>query len=101
MLYRKGGMHMTENTYGNFTVINRKSIDISGVESLDSFDEYSINLSVKDSVLTVEGENLSITTLDLERGKVLAEGKINGIYYSDSKAPSGNGMFSKIFGKNR
>ena len=101
MLYRKGGMHMTENTYGNFSVINRKSIDITGVVSLDSFDEYSITLSVTDSVLTVEGENLSITTLDLERGKVFAEGKINGVYYSDPKAPSDKGMFSKIFGKNR
>jgi sporulation protein YabP len=94
---------MTENTtYGNISIIGRKSVDVTGVSSVDSFDEYAINLSVSGSTLVIEGEGLNITTLDLERGKVFAQGKINGVYYSDSgSTSSGSGIFSKLFGKNK
>ena len=65
---------MTQTACGNITVADRKNIELTGVVSVDSFDEYVITLTVQCGTLTVEGESLKLNELDLDRGRVTAVG---------------------------
>ncbi len=89
-----------ENQCGIVTVTDRKTVDLTGIISVDSFDEYAINLTVSCGTLTIEGENLGITALDLDKGRVSAAGTISAVYYTDDDAPSKKGgIMSRILGK--
>lgn len=85
---------------GIINITDRKNVELTGIISVDSFDEMSVVLSVNCGTLTIEGEKLSITTLDLEKGIVSATGLISGLFYTDSHQSSENkGVFTRIFGK--
>ena len=88
---------MNENC-GIVNLTDRRKIELTGIKSVDSFDEYSIVLSVLCGKLTVEGEGLGITVLDLDKGLVCAEGKINAFVYSEKKEYEHIGLFSRFFG---
>lgn len=90
---------MTQNTCGMITVTDRKNIELTGIRAVESFDEYTITLSVSCGTLTVEGEGLCIGVLDLDKGKVSASGTVNAVYYSDTAASVKKGMLSRMFGK--
>ncbi len=75
----------------------RRHISISGVAEVESFDEQTVILSTDCGEMTLEGEGLHIGTLDIARGVVEVDGKINGLYYSDS-APVRRGLRAKLFG---
>lgn len=90
---------MTQTACGNITVTDRKNIELTGVVSVDCFDEYVITLTVQCGTLTVEGEGLKLNELDLDRGRVTAVGRINAVYYSEQSAAAKGGVLSRIFGK--
>ncbi len=90
-----------DSTCGLINITDRKTIELTGIMSVDSFDETLITLTVNCGTLTVEGEGLSITTLDLEKGVVSATGLVSGVYYSDSDTSGSNGIFTKLFNKGR
>ena len=70
---------------------------ISGVREVESFDEQTVQLLTDCGELTVEGEGLHVGTLDIARGAVELDGRINGIYYADS-APLKKGLRARLFG---
>ena len=90
---------MATEACGLITINDRMSISLTGVLSVDSFDEFSVILRVPCGKLTVEGENLKIGELDLEKGLVSAGGKINAVYYTDASSESGVGFWARLFGK--
>jgi sporulation protein YabP len=76
----------------------RRSLRVFGVKEVDSFDEFGAVLKTDMGELTVEGEELKIGTLDIDRGEVALNGKINGLFYSDDVRPSEKkGLLSKMF----
>ena len=75
----------------------RRHISISGVCEVESFDEQTVVLSTDCGEMTLEGEGLHIGTLDIARGVVEVDGKVSGLYYSDS-APVKRGLRAKLFG---
>ncbi len=89
---------MQMESCGTIAVTDRAAIELTGILSVDSFDEFTITLNVSCGRLTIEGENLKIGVLDLEKGKVSAGGKINAVYYTDG-APVKDGFFSRILGR--
>ena len=86
---------------GIINISDRKTIQLTGVVSVDSFDEYNISMTVSCGTLNVEGEGLNITTLDLDKGHVSASGTINGVYYNDSENSGKKGLALRLFGKGR
>lgn len=79
---------------------NRKVLEVSGVSDVVSFDEESVELSTQCGTLTVEGENLHVQTLNLEKGSVCVEGTVNSLAFEDTerKDPNGkSGLFGKLF----
>lgn len=85
------------DTCGSVTLTDRRKIELTGIRSVASFDEYEVCLAVDCGKLTVEGEGLSISVLDLDRGVVVAEGLITAVIYSDSKIEPRKGLISRLF----
>ncbi len=73
---------------------NRKSMELSGVNNVLTFNEQEIVLETSMGILFVIGEDLHITLLKLDEGKVALEGIINNIMYkaqgTDMKSKSKN-----------
>ena len=82
---------------GIINITDRRKIELTGIKAVDSFDEFTISLSVICGKLVIEGEGLNITVLDLDKGIVAAEGTVNAVIYTEENIRR-NGVFSKIFG---
>lgn len=80
-------------------LMNRKSLALSGVRNVESFDNEEFLLETEMGHLLVKGENLHLRSLDLEQGQVAIEGKINEIGYLDDFHPGAKakGFFGKMF----
>ena len=76
-----------EKTAHEFSVVSRKQMAIDGVKDVIGFDETSVQLTTYNGDMTVEGNGLHILVLDVERGVVTLEGRIDSVFYSD---PSGS-----------
>lgn len=93
---------MTENKTGKESAHSvrsaaRMKTEIGGVQDVESFDEGCVVLHTVCGEMTVEGEGLHVGTLDMERGVVVVDGKVNGIYYSDGE-PKKRGLRARFFG---
>lgn len=86
---------------GLINITDRRKIELTGVKSVDSFDESIVTLTVSCGKLVVEGEGMNITVLDLDKGVICAEGIINAVVYSDAVNSVEKGLFSRIFGGKR
>ncbi len=89
---------MESKNFENSCIIinNRNTIDISGVSSVTSFDDETINIITELGKMSIKGQNLHITDFNEEIGEFKASGVIHGVFYiSDSK--SDGGFFTKIF----
>ena len=82
-------LQITERMIGSF----------SGVRDVNSFDEKEISLVIDGSVLTVQGEGLHVTRLDLEKQEVDIQGRVDSLIYSQGTAKSkgGEGMLKRLF----
>ena len=73
-----------EKSLHEFRVINRKQMTVDGVKDVVEFDEMLVRLLTDGGDMTVEGSELHVKVLDVERGVVALEGRIDGVFYSDS-----------------
>lgn len=80
-------------------MLNRKALDISGVNNVESFDNEEFLLDTECGFLTVRGQNLHMKNLNLEQKLVSIEGYIHSLVYLDgSQAGSkSKGLFGKLF----
>lgn len=62
-------------------LLDRKTMEISGVENVNTFDEEEIILETVMGYLYVLGEQLHVSMLNLDQGKVIVEGNIINIEY--------------------
>jgi sporulation protein YabP len=95
-----GGNHMAEKHIRHeIGLVNRKSLAISGVRNVDSFDSEEFLLETEFGYLLIKGENLHLRNLNVEQGQVAIEGKINDMGYLDDYHPGEKvkGFFGKIF----
>ena len=77
------------------TVENREKISIAGVKQVDSFDESEVSARLDNSGISVYGQGLHISRLDLDNGILVVDGFISGVEYSDTD--SRQGIFARIF----
>ena len=76
-----------------FVSKGRNGINIDGVCDVLSFDESGISLETVCGNMAIEGEGLHVTVLNVGDGKIEVEGKINGVYYYDSRPKQKRGLF--------
>lgn len=79
----------------SFSSRSREGIGIDGVSDVISFDEKGVVLETLCGSMAIEGEELHVTVLNITDGKVVVEGRINGVYYFDSKPTVKRGLFGR------
>ncbi len=67
----------------NLILENRKSLSISGITDVDSFDEKEISLYTQLGELTVQGRELHIDAMSVETGDMTITGDIWALIYGD------------------
>ena len=81
----------------DFTLKMRKNMNITGVKDVINFDDSSVNLKTSIGDMTIDGKNIQISILDMDKGIVILEGNIDAVYYSeDSGSKEKRGLFGKI-----
>jgi sporulation protein YabP len=63
-----------------------KIMELTGVSSVNTFDEEQIILETRKGHLAIVGSNLHITSLNLEEGKVAIQGDIVNMEYKPEGA---------------
>lgn len=74
----------------------RAHAEIAGVGEVESFDENTVILFTDCGRMTVEGEGLRVGTLDIARGVVVLDGRIDAIYYSEQESTR-RGLRARLF----
>ena len=75
----------------------REKLSITGVKEIINFDDKSINIKTICGELSVDGENIHINVLNVERGELEISGKFNGLNYFDVYESDKKTLLSKIF----
>ncbi len=86
----------TEEKKHTLSLTARAHASLTGVCDVQSFDERTVILKTDCGEMTVEGEDLRVGTLDVERGVVELSGRICALYYSDA-APAKKGLRARLF----
>lgn len=77
------------NVSHNVTLRDREHMGVSGVCEVVSFDECGVVLETVMGIMAVDGTELRITRLDLDRKEVDLCGKVNGIVYAEKRVKKG------------
>lgn len=77
-------------------LLNRKTLEITGVSNVESFDNEEFLLVTESGFLAVRGQNLHMKNLNLEQGLVAIEGTVHSLVYLDG---AGTGKSKGVFGK--
>ena len=80
------------------TLTGRANAVVTGVEDVDCFNEQIVVLRTPLGALTISGENLNISQLSLNDGRLVVEGDIVSCEYSEKKKTGGSGFWGKLFG---
>lgn len=80
----------------NLILENRRTLLISGVTDVGSFDEQTVVVYTDLGELTVRGNGLHVDRLNTEIGEVAISGKIHGLLYTDERQKS-SGFLGKLF----
>ncbi len=82
----------------NLVLENRQKLGISGVIDVESFNEESVVVDTELGILSVRGEGLHISRLNLENSELNIEGDIYSVDYEDrGGSRSKGGFFSRMF----
>ena len=73
----------------------RKTLSVSGVEDVESFDEREIVMRCGGALLVVGGEELSVGKLSVESGDVTVSGRISSLVYEEA-APKRGGFWKSM-----
>ena len=74
------------------TLCDRKSVSLTGVEDVISFDESAVVLSTNHGTLAIEGEGLHILQMNVDSKEFGIHGKICSLCYVERRA-RGRGLF--------
>ena len=87
---------ISTNLSHSFSVSERKSIIITGVVKIESFDKEEFLLETVQGIMNIKGENLEVVKLDTYQGNVTIKGKIDSITYIEETKPK-ESVFSRLF----
>ena len=78
---------------------NRNKLTITGINKIDSLNNEEFVIDTVLGNLRVKGSDLTMQQLDIEKGQIWIEGKIDLIEYMDKteKKNEKEGFFKKIF----
>lgn len=81
----------------NIILENRRSLSISGITDVDSFDEKEISLYTQMGELSIKGRELHIDAMSVETGDMTITGDIWALIYGDKDKKSPVSALGKLF----
>ena len=86
------------NPYHNVVMKDRKSLDLTGVKQIDSFDSNEFLLETSQGWMLVQGKDLTLGKLDTDHGDVIIKGSIDSMtYVSGKKGQERGSLFNRLF----
>lgn len=86
-----------ETSNHHVIIKDRKTVELTGVKKIDSFDCYEFLIETSLGYLNIVGTDLTLVRLDQQQNEVSIKGNIDGIsYVSDKKK---NNSKEKMFNK--
>ena len=87
-----------ETSGHNLNLYNRNKLNVTGISSVDSFDDTIISATTSDGVtLYIEGSDIALTDVNLEKKCFEATGNFYSFAYSSNSVKEYNGLFSRLF----
>jgi sporulation protein YabP len=77
------------------TVENQQRANLTGIVSVESFNEKQVSIKTMSSYLVITGENLNVSKFNTDNGTLVIDGKINEIRYSEKGKAAG--VIKKLF----
>ena len=71
------------------TLAGRKTLTMTGVDEVVSFDDAAVVLRTALGTLTVQGRELRLKTLSTDGGQVAVTGEVNALTYEEPREPGG------------
>ena len=95
-------MERQESSINNYNhsinMLERKTLVISGVKKIDTFDNLHFILDTTMGYMIIKGQDLDLVKLDTLSGNVTIKGMIDSLeYLPDKKNHNEEGLFSRIF----
>lgn len=81
----------------NMILENRKSLSISGITDVDSFDEKEISLYTQLGELKIQGRELHIDAMSVETGDMTITGDIWALIYGDKDKKGPISALGRLF----
>jgi len=81
----------------NIILENRKSLSISGITDVDSFDEREISLYTQLGELIIQGRELHIDSMSVETGDMTITGDIWAMIYGDKDKKGPLSALGRLF----
>lgn len=90
--------NMISHTH-NVSIMDRSSININGVNKIESFDNEEFLLETVMGYINIKGEGLEIIKLDTIDGNVSIKGKLNELIYIENvkKKHKEEGVLNRLF----
>lgn len=78
---------------------NRRECQITGVHDVRSYEAKEVIVVTQDSILTIKGENLHVSRLDIEQGELDLEGTFHSFAYTKhtTLAQKGENLLARMF----
>jgi len=86
------------NLRHQLVLAERERLTLDGVIHVESFDDREIVLDTELGGLVVQGEELHIKELNLEKGNLLVSGYVRSVeYLGESLSKRGKGLLARLF----
>ncbi len=84
--------------YHNVLIKDRKTMELSGVKQIDSFDSNEFLLETTLGWMLITGKDLTLGKLDTEHGDVVIKGTIESLnYVSNKKGQERGSLLNRLF----
>lgn len=87
----------TEKPYG-LTMDRREKAVLTGVTDVERFDENEVVLHTHGGRLVLTGTGLHVSSLQLEEGRLLVDGAIDGVVYDGGAVKRRGGFLRRALG---
>lgn len=81
-------LHFEQTPYHHVCLKDRKSIELTGVKKIESFDSYEFLIETSLGFLNINGTELTLVRLDQEQNEVSIRGNIDSMSYITDKKKS-------------
>lgn len=78
------------------TIKGRNNLIITGITELSSFNEEQISVYTCEGELIITGQDLHIGNINVDRGELNLDGRIESLEYTDNTS-SGGRLWEKLF----